>query len=1015
MIQKIKFLLLIVGASLYSQQSIFQKYEHVFPPSPEASALARYVEIPVNLYTGVPEINLELTELKGNNLSLPVSIKYHASGIKVKDISSSVGLGWSLNAGGVITRVVRGLPDEEIKGYIGEENIGKKIANKNFSEIPAIDIFRFGSNYYDSEPDVYYFHFLNYSGKFTFNADGDIIMYSEQDIRIIPAIGPRKKDDYWTIITKDGIKYKFGITKNSKEKSNSVIKHGNFPSVTSNFISSWYLDEIQHPTGEKVAFNYIRGTSTEDVIEIESYEALTCGSGYVTTKMTNTIERPVYLQKISNQQGYIDFIYTNGRQDYKNSKKLTEISLFSNYDSKYINKIIFNQSYFVANNCASNDYTCKRLKLNKVYEKNSSGTSELKYGFGYNPSNLPSRKSPQIDHWGYFNKLNQQYLAPRTNPFTEIYNFRLPKEAATKSNVLEKITYKTGGFTEFKYELNEFRDNSRNNKTGGLRIKSVTQNPGDTNSIIKKYAYNLRNNQSISSGSEFRRPIYMTTKKLFFRRTIPNSPANCNSQEVSCNGKLIKSSSLNHLFDLNGSNVGYSEVNVLNPDGSTEQNKFTNKTTNPDIINSNDYLQYLLRGSGDNTGGSPIEYLNPLGSPYAPPSISKSHERGLLKEKSIYNTNGDILYKLINHYSEINFNRLKSTKGLKINTLLKTLRQQCNPSTGQLYSIGWYNLYNIGMYTIKNSAYQLTKSEEEFYSTSRSEVLKKTTSLTYNNIYPTMITQKTFTDSKNNVNHTFYKYPFNFRRGYLGFEFDDISGQWIETDNRNIYAKMADSNYISPIIEEVNSAESFATYGTINEFKQITTTDHISSQNYKAFVPKRTWDLESKKSYSSYTYATASGSNLNIDSGYHEILNYKRYDDKGNITELAAKDYEPSCIIWGYNETFPIAKIENASYSDISQYINNLKNKSDNDKDQTTGYLGYEGTLRLALDKLRNDIPKAMITTYTYDPLVGVTSITDPRGYSTYYIYDEYKRLKATKDDEENVVSKNDYNYQPQN
>src|SRR5882724_12246390 len=81
------------------------------PASPNAASLGKYGEVPVSLSTGVPNINIPLYEVKTGNISLPISIDYHAGGIKVEERASWVGLGWSLNAGGVITRVCRGTPD----------------------------------------------------------------------------------------------------------------------------------------------------------------------------------------------------------------------------------------------------------------------------------------------------------------------------------------------------------------------------------------------------------------------------------------------------------------------------------------------------------------------------------------------------------------------------------------------------------------------------------------------------------------------------------------------------------------------------------------------------------------------------------------------------------------------------------------------------------------------------------------------------------------------------------------
>ncbi len=84
---------------------------YILPKTPQASALSRYGEIPVNLSTGVPNISIPLYNIKAGNYTLPISISYHASGIKTDDVATCVGLGWVLNAGGAITRTVRGLPD----------------------------------------------------------------------------------------------------------------------------------------------------------------------------------------------------------------------------------------------------------------------------------------------------------------------------------------------------------------------------------------------------------------------------------------------------------------------------------------------------------------------------------------------------------------------------------------------------------------------------------------------------------------------------------------------------------------------------------------------------------------------------------------------------------------------------------------------------------------------------------------------------------------------------------------
>ena len=82
--------------------------------SPDAASLGKYGEFPVNNYTGLPSISIPLYSVQSGEIGLPISINYHAGGIKVEEMASWVGLGWSLNAGGVITRSVRGIADDII-------------------------------------------------------------------------------------------------------------------------------------------------------------------------------------------------------------------------------------------------------------------------------------------------------------------------------------------------------------------------------------------------------------------------------------------------------------------------------------------------------------------------------------------------------------------------------------------------------------------------------------------------------------------------------------------------------------------------------------------------------------------------------------------------------------------------------------------------------------------------------------------------------------------------------------
>ena len=90
--------------------------------SPEAASLGKYGDIPVSEYTGVPQIEIPLHTVKSGNLELPITLSYHASGIKVQQEATWVGLGWDLMAGGCINRIISGEYDEYVSSMVSEED-----------------------------------------------------------------------------------------------------------------------------------------------------------------------------------------------------------------------------------------------------------------------------------------------------------------------------------------------------------------------------------------------------------------------------------------------------------------------------------------------------------------------------------------------------------------------------------------------------------------------------------------------------------------------------------------------------------------------------------------------------------------------------------------------------------------------------------------------------------------------------------------------------------------------------
>lgn len=481
------------------------EYNKVSIASPTAGSLAKFVDIPVSLHTGIPDIGIPLYTLQQGQLSLPISMSYHASGLKTAEPAGWVGAGWALNAGGVITRSVRGTPDEkgtvnnfQHTGFFSDHGYtshmletGHPLNDPN-DPYPAdtrpdsgykVNYLRFVSGEFDSEPDLFFFNFGGYSGKFYFNDDRTPMLLPEQDIKIEYnyTYGSSESIQGFTLTTPDGVKYYFGATPSTTDvdpvEYTKVFTDQNGMGWDK-VLSSWYLNKIVSADGNNsITLNYRSvGYSYYTVsTSVETGNA----RGY---KLVRNIIHGVELDNITSLNGQVNFIPTSAaREDLSNTnangiegvntsaKALARIDVLQRNGQTLLKSYNFLYDYFVDNNTpvatTLNIVTTdkKRLQLLSIQEKSGTGIANPPYRFDYFTELVPRRMSFAQDHWGFINGVTSNgdnliatYYNTYNTKTTVTGADRDPKWPAMRGGTLKKITFPTGGYNLYDFEANQF-------------------------------------------------------------------------------------------------------------------------------------------------------------------------------------------------------------------------------------------------------------------------------------------------------------------------------------------------------------------------------------------------------------------------------------------------------------------------------------------------------------------------------------------------------------------------------
>ena len=988
-----------------------ERYNAVVPPSPNASALMEYVNVPVDYYTGVPDINVPLYTLPGRDINIPVGVSYHASGIKVQDVASSTGLGWNLYAGGAITRMVRGLPDGQ-----------KSNCWMNGSNSPNTPNYwgSFVNGLCDHEPDIFYFNFLGQSGKFVLDEnlipyqmpggyskispiEGGVVVPSVPIGNQPPVTGQPSTLFSWKITDENGYQYFFGENSNSRElstlwKTVSTSYVANDPP----FISTWYLTKIISPKGVQVAtFTYLTGSPTQaeyfSTIR-KNITSTSCPTGndekQSITNIKVVIENPLYISTASTSLGTVNFYFAGGRLDLANGLYLSTISI-SNSNSQNIKNYNFQYGYFIGLNCKPSPHdpvglvpTEKRLKLLSIKDNSSVKIRE----FIYNESvDLPQRNSVYIDHWGYYsyffsnyNTLGNHTRIPKidfTNTSTVINGTssnglgifsggsKFPDANQTQANILTQIKYPTGGSTVFNYEGNL----TANGIGGGIRIQSISDK-NEVNIIVGVRTY------SYEQGKKYRDPVYHYLTNNFDLSgftciALPKIPLFqwCFG---GCDRKILvrHSSSLSDLFDLNGNGVGYGKVTETLIDNSRTERFYSNFDTR---VDGEPIIQNYI-GSLNSYSFIAIP-ADQYGPPFSP-KTSYAWERGLLVSEKVYSSSSKILAESQYNY-DFNLPAIKNITCKSIESSLQVGKgiqgaafAWDNPNIKNIIRVGSYSLVikPINLLNIQKTIYSQAATGDQANPIYPS--LTSSTLVAKHPLFQNYVQSLTEILSDGVQVKTEYRYVFDVTSNIYVSRNPDIESQgfWMMVGQNNIATPVEVIHYI----KKPGASEVFKVVGA-----ELTT--YKRHPTLLVALPYQTFSLQVSEPLTNFLPAicviNSTPAPFSVEFvkdnrlGRYQLTNQFTFDNTSlNVSRIDPSAGVPTSYEWGFNNSLVTATNVNVGANQIR-------------------------------------------TEYTNQPLIGLTSIKDANLQTVNYEFDKYYRLKMVRDQDNNVLQRYRYHYRNQN
>jgi hypothetical protein len=388
----------------------------------------------VNLQTGSPTYSLPMFNWQDNKsrLNSIVALNYNSgNGLRVNDVASSVGQGWNLVAGGVITRMQVGEPDDQKANDGAFDDIRKFPNGYLYNQVSSTigcpnainryPIFGEQNHLYknhnavvaDREADYFGFQFNGRTGTFVLNkasfngttgqctsiGDSKLIMTFQVDDNYLSNKNIRTTIKSFTIQDENGLIYRFNdgskdlystvkVLKNNYCDENlvesktqpvfendAVYHEGAFEDNTNIIkpyvINSWYLAEIEDAfTHRKIIFSYENRTMNL-FAGIDISTSYGGGKNYALLTHKKSITTSKAISTITFPDGHlVTFNYGKNRVDMVGDQALASVDV--TYNTRPLSKFQLNTSYFILNRYGnpSNDYqrAFARLCLRSVVQ-----------------------------------------------------------------------------------------------------------------------------------------------------------------------------------------------------------------------------------------------------------------------------------------------------------------------------------------------------------------------------------------------------------------------------------------------------------------------------------------------------------------------------------------------------------------------------------------------------------------------------------------------------------------------